>query len=96
MGIISWVKQLFSGDEDDDVDLNDYIFSCPKCGSKNLGYFTGLANYVQAMQGLADPLYSQRVRCLDCGFSIVSEPGDESNQFLLDNLKYEKKEKIKD
>ena len=39
MGIISWVKQLFSGDEDDDVDLNDYIFSCPKCGSKNLGYF---------------------------------------------------------
>ena len=87
MGLISWFKEVF-GEDDEDVH-EDWEYACPKCGSTNLGYFSGLANYVQVIQGTEEPRYVQSVCCNDCGFKHKGSVDDE-NEYLEVLKKVEK------
>lgn len=78
MGLLSWFKDLFKK-EDEDVHLE---VRCPKCGSTKIGYFTGLANYVQVIQDKEEPKYQQTARCENCGYSVRSEIDDMSDDYL--------------
>ena len=81
MGLLTWFKELFKKD-DDEVHLD--IIQCPKCGSTDIGYFTGLVNYVQVIQDKEDPKYQQTARCNNCGYSVKSEIDDMSDNYLKD------------
>ena len=64
-----------------DVGAKDGQEKCPKCGSTNIGYFTGLVNFVEAMRG-GSAHYKQTATCLNCHFQVESEIDDNDNNYL--------------
>jgi len=76
--MLNWIKNLFKKE----IDLEDYILRCPVCNSDKIGYYTGLVNYIQVMQGKEEPEYKQTAKCMDCGYSVESEVGDKSIGYL--------------
>lgn len=79
MQILNWIKNLFKKEE---INLEDFVLRCPKCNSDKIGYYTGLVNYVQVIQGKEDPAYKQTAKCMDCGFSVDSEIDDRTIGYL--------------
>lgn len=78
--MFGWLKDLFK-QEDDDIHIEDYIVKCPKCGSTNIGYFTGMINFVETMNG-GTPHYKQTATCLNCKYKVESNIDDMSNNYL--------------
>lgn len=76
--MLEWFKNLFKKE----INLDDYILKCPKCNSERIGYYTSLTNYTQVIQGNDDPEYKQTARCLDCGYTVESDVGDNSIGYL--------------
>ena len=79
--MFKWFKELLQGEEPEEFKIEDYIVKCPKCGSTNIGYFTGLVNFVEAMRG-GSAHYKQTATCLNCHFQVESEIDDNDNNYL--------------
>ena len=69
--MFKWFKELLKGEEPEEFKIEDYIVKCPKCGSTNIGYFTGLVNFVEAMRG-GTPHFKQTATCLNCKYKVES------------------------
>ena len=80
--MFKWLKDLLQKKEEPEgINLDEYIIKCPKCGSTNIGYFTGLVNFVEAMRG-GSAHYKQTATCLNCHFQVESEIDDNDNNYL--------------
>lgn len=66
-----WLKKLFKKEE------KEVVYVCPKCGSSDIGYFTGLINYIQVITGQEHPRYGQSAKCNTCGFRTEVYEDDE-------------------
>lgn len=80
MGFISWLVEKFRKEED--FEIEDYEFACPKCGSKQLGYSTVICNFASVVAKDEDPQYVQTVHCYNCGFKHQGKPEDQNNEYL--------------
>ena len=80
MGLKSWISSFFKDEEDFNVE--DYEYSCPRCGSKRLVYGSVIGNFTQSILNSEERKYVQTATCLDCGFSVKSELGDTSDNYL--------------
>ena len=69
--MFKWFKELLQGEEPEEFKIEDYIVKCPKCGSTNIGYFTGLVNFVETMRG-GKPHFKQTATCLNCKYKVES------------------------
>lgn len=79
MGLTSWIKGLFKPEILDDFEINDYEYSCPKCGCKKLGYSSVISNFASVIINQDDPYYTYMIDCPECGFKVTSE--DEKETF---------------
>lgn len=81
-----WVEKLFKKEEEPEEDI---VYACPYCGSTNLGYYTGLINYIQVVHGLEHARYAQSARCLNCGYrtEAYEEDSDKGIEFELRRIK---------
>ena len=67
MGLGHWLKNLLNK-KDDVSELMESLI-CPKCGSKEFGYFTYLANFVEVMREQEKPRYIKSGVCNACGYT---------------------------
>ena len=65
MGIVAWVKNLWDNEE--------VTFCCPKCGCKNIEYFSVIANFVQVVRDTESPKYKELCKCTHCGFTTTNK-----------------------
>jgi predicted nucleic-acid-binding Zn-ribbon protein len=81
-----WIEKLFKKEEPEpEVE----IYACPKCGSTNLGYYTGLVNFIQVINDIEKPKYGESARCLSCGYSteVYLEDSDKDVSYELVRVK---------
>lgn len=67
-----------------DVDDNneEYIYICPKCGSKDIGYLTLLHHFETQKDDTNIPVYSSSARCNNCFFKTKSYIDDTEDSVL--------------
>jgi predicted nucleic-acid-binding Zn-ribbon protein len=81
-----WVEKLFKREEPEpEVE----IYACPHCGSTNLGYYTGLVNFIQVINDIEKPKYGESARCLNCGYrtEVYLEDSDKDISYELVRVK---------
>jgi predicted RNA-binding Zn-ribbon protein involved in translation (DUF1610 family) len=87
----SWIKSLFQKEETQvDDEQDDVIYACPKCGSTQIGYFTGLVNYSDVVIRGKHPKYGQSARCTICGFKTKVYLEDDNNTCLCELVEVKK------
>ena len=67
MKIVDWLKGLWDNDEE------EIEHCCPRCGSKDIGYFSVISNFVQVIRDIEKPKYLETIKCTKCGFTGTKE-----------------------
>lgn len=63
MGLFSWFREKFL-----DLEPEETVYKCPKCGSTDVGFFTVLVNFVQVMREVEQPKYIKYIECNQCKY----------------------------
>lgn len=83
MSLMDWMRGIFSPKKEvKEEDESLYTYKCPNCGSTNIGYFTGIANFIEVVQDSAEPRYKQSAKCWNCGFKSEGTVDDENDEYL--------------